>query len=65
MKGSPASRPPRDARIDALREKHARLDDEIRREQSRPRPDELLVRGLKANKLRLKDIIEEVRAEAA
>ncbi|MXO59691.1 DUF465 domain-containing protein [Altererythrobacter salegens] len=38
-----------------LSREHARLDDEIRLESRRPRPDEVLIARLKKLKLALKD----------
>lgn len=44
-----------EARIDALRNRHAKLDAQIRDEQTRPLPNMARLRGLKGRKLVLKD----------
>ena len=41
--------------LDYLAREHARLEDEIRVESRRPRPDEILIARLKKLKLALKD----------
>jgi len=41
--------------IDALRNKHAALEDMIEAEVSRPLPDDIALHDLKRKKLRLKD----------
>ena len=41
--------------LEYLSREHARLEDEIRREGKRPRPDEVLIARLKKLKLALKD----------
>ena len=41
--------------LDYLAREHARLEDEIRLESKRPRPDEVLIARLKKLKLALKD----------
>ncbi|NIQ92806.1 MAG: DUF465 domain-containing protein [Desulfuromonadales bacterium] len=55
-----------DARLDALRSRHASLEQELERENQRPHPDDSRVAELKREKLRLKDEIERVnhRVEA-
>lgn len=47
-----------DARVRALSEKHASLEDIISRETSRPSPDTLRLAELKRRKLRLKEEID-------
>ncbi|WP_425403801.1 YdcH family protein [Hwanghaeella sp.] len=47
-----------EARIEALKEKHAHLEMKIDEENSRPMPDDALVHTLKREKLHLKDEIE-------
>lgn len=44
-----------DARIDALKERHAVLETKLEREQTRPMPDNGLMASLKREKLQLKD----------
>ena len=44
-------------RLYRLLEKHQRIDDRLRREQRRTRPDWLRVMQLKRLKLRIKDLI--------
>jgi hypothetical protein len=39
----------------ALQAKHARVEAQLREEQSRPMPDEVLIHDLKRKKLALKD----------
>lgn len=41
--------------LEYLSREHARLEDEIRLERKRPRPDEVLIARLKKLKLALKD----------
>lgn len=51
------------ARLDALKERHAILDDQIADEDRRPRPDEDHLSQLKLEKLRLKEEIERLKTE--
>jgi|TARA_Y100001001_G_C7881415_1_gene264801 hypothetical protein len=44
-----------DRYLDYLSREHARLEDKIRLESKRPRPDEILIARLKKLKLALKD----------
>lgn len=44
-----------DRYLEYLSREHARLEDEIRLESKRPRPDEVLITRLKKLKLALKD----------
>ena len=46
------------AHLQALRAKHAALDEEIAKEMARPLPDETKVSSLKRQKLKLKEEIE-------
>ena len=46
------------AHLQALKAKHAALDEEIAKEMSRPLPDETKVSSLKRQKLKLKEEIE-------
>ncbi|MDJ0685328.1 MAG: YdcH family protein [Alphaproteobacteria bacterium] len=46
-----------EARLEALKERHATLETKIETEQRRPMPDEGLVHTLKREKLHLKDEI--------
>ncbi len=48
----------------ALQTKHAELDTQIERENSRPHPDEDLIHRLKKQKLHLKDILVQEAATA-
>ncbi len=43
--------------IEALRAKHATLEDEIEQENQRPHPDDIRLQELKREKLRIKDEI--------
>jgi hypothetical protein len=47
-----------EARLQSLRARHAQLEDELHREQTRPHGDDAHVAELKREKLRLKDEIE-------
>jgi len=47
-----------DDRIASLRTKHADLDRVLDREQHRPAPDDLAIKKLKLEKLRLKEEID-------
>lgn len=49
------------ARLDALKERHATLEQLILDEDQRPRPDSDLLARLKVEKLHLKDEIEKLR----
>ena len=51
-------------RIGALRARHAGLEERLREEASRPRPDEAELRRIKSEKLRLKEEIEKAAAAA-
>ena len=44
-------------RLTSLRAAHARLDQDIRKEMSRPMPDSLVLMSLKQRKLRIKELI--------
>ncbi len=44
--------------IEALKKKHARLDQMLREEEGRPAADDLVLHRLKLQKLNLKDEIE-------
>lgn len=46
---------PLDERIEALRSRHAALEDQLREEHRRPSPDPSAVAKLKREKLKLKD----------
>jgi hypothetical protein len=50
-----------DARLDALKERHANLELRIAEEDHRPRPDSDALTRLKLEKLRLKEEIERLR----
>lgn len=50
------------AHVAAIESKHARLEDRIAQEMTRPAPDEVLVSDLKRRKLSLKDSAERARA---
>lgn len=52
-----------EAQLEALRVEHDRLDDVIKREARRPGTDDLHLRELKREKLRLKDEILEMQRE--
>ena len=50
--------------VDALRAKHATLKQAVEEENLRPHPDDLRIAELKREKLRLKDEIAQLEAEA-
>lgn len=50
--------------IDALRERHADLENRIAAEDQRPKPDAEALARLKVEKLRLKDELERLRSLA-
>ena len=50
--------------LKALKEKHSELKELITKERSRPGVDDIILQGLKKEKLRLKEEIESVRASA-
>ena len=50
------------SRIESLQQRHASLDSRIAEEDKRPRPDGLALTRLKAEKLRLKEEMERLRA---
>jgi hypothetical protein len=50
-------------RLDALKERHASLEDRIFDEDHRPRPDTEALMRLKLEKLRLKDEMERLRTQ--
>lgn len=52
------------ARLEALKERHASLEAQLAEEDQRPRPDDALVARLKQEKLRLKDEMEKLRQDA-
>ena len=43
--------------IDILKQKHAQLEDEIHHEAARPQPDDIRIKALKVEKLRIKEEI--------
>jgi len=57
-----ASRMPHEARIAALKERHAALERRILDEDRRPRPDTQVLARLKLEKLRIKEELERLCA---
>jgi len=53
------------ARLDALKERHAALETRITEEDQRPRPDSETLTRLKIEKLRVKEEMESLRADQA
>lgn len=53
------------ARLVALKERHAVLEDQIADEDRRPRPDDDHLSQLKLEKLRLKEEMERLKTEMA
>lgn len=51
------------ARLDALKERHAQLEMRIADEDQRPRPDSDTLMRLKIEKLRVKEEIERLRTQ--
>ncbi len=51
--------------LQQLKKKHADLEEALRREESRPLPDEALISRLKKQKLMLKDEMTALEAQAA
>jgi len=47
-------------RIESLKIKHSRLENEIDEESHRPQPDNMLIAALKREKLRIKDEIARI-----
>ena len=52
------------ARLDALKERHAALESRITDEDQRPRPDSETLTRLKIEKLRVKEEMERLRTQA-
>jgi len=52
-----------DARLQSLRSRHAKLEEELHREQTRPHADDAHIAELKREKLRLKDEIERLEQQ--
>ncbi len=52
------------ARLDALKERHAALEQRITDEDQRPRPDSDTLMRLKIEKLRVKEEMERLRTQA-
>ena len=50
--------------VEALRDKHAALKKAVEEENQRPHPDEFRIAELKRQKLRIKDEIARLEAEA-
>jgi len=50
--------------IEALTAKHARIEQSILEEEARPHPDDILLADFKRQKLRIKDEIARLEAEA-
>ncbi len=53
----------RDGRISELAAKHRKLDEQISSEQKRPSADELAIRELKRQKLRIKEQLQNLRSD--
>ena len=51
------------ARLDALKERHAALEQRIADEDQRPRPDSDALKRLKVEKLRVKEEMERLRTQ--
>ena len=51
------------ARLDALKERHAALESRITDEDQRPRPDAEVLTRLKIEKLRVKEEIERLKTQ--
>ena len=51
------------ARLDALKERHAALEQRIADEDQRPRPDSEALKRLKVEKLRVKEEMERLRTQ--
>ena len=51
------------ARLDALKERHASLEQRIADEDQRPQPDSDTLKRLKVEKLRVKEEMERLRAQ--
>jgi len=49
--------------LDALKGRHANLEDKIAAEDNRPRPDDLALARMKVEKLRLKEEMERLKAQ--
>lgn len=52
------------ARLEALKERHAALELQIADEDQRPRPDSETLKRLKVEKLRVKEEMERIREQA-
>ena len=52
------------ARLDALKERHAALESRITDEDQRPRPDSETLTRLKIEKLRVKEEMERLRTQS-
>ena len=52
------------ARLEALKERHAALELQIADEDQRPRPDSETLKRLKVEKLRVKEEMERLREQA-
>lgn len=51
-----------DARISALKERHAALEEKLNEEANRPMPDDAAIHAIKREKLHLKDEIQRLSA---
>jgi len=51
------------ARLDALKERHAALEQRIADEDQRPRPDSDMLKRLKVEKLHVKEEMERLRTQ--
>ena len=51
------------AHLQALKAKHAALDEEIAQEMARPLPDEMILSNLKRQKLKIKEEIQALESE--
>lgn len=49
--------------LEALKAKHTALDTQIEEEMARPKPDEVVISGLKKQKLKIKEEIEEIEGK--
>ena len=47
--------------LDSLKQKHSQLDNDIRDEMARPQPNDIHIKSLKQEKLKLKEEIEKLQ----
>lgn len=52
-----------DSHLEILQQKHSKLENDIHEESLRPHPDDIKIKSLKLEKLKLKEEIEQIKGQ--